>query len=86
MPTTDRKVVPFSNANCGAFEHSTTKPPQTTRGAETFSKPSLPLLELCDGPTRATVLQRAIDQLHTLDAEQIQVVEIVIAAICRRTR
>lgn len=82
-PTTDRKVVPFSS---GSFISSTAKRPLKIHGAEMSSRPSLPLIELCDAPTRTTVLQRVIARLHDLDVEQMQVVEIVIAAMGRSKR
>lgn len=74
------KVLPFSKKY---FALSTPKSQRKKRGEATSSRPSLPLLELCEGPTRSQVLLRCVDRLHRLDAEQIQVVEIIIAAIGR---
>lgn len=70
--------------------NSTQKPQRKIQRAATSSEPSthsqphkLPLIALCEGPTRSQVLLRTIDTLHQLDAEQIQIAEIVIDAIAR---
>lgn len=68
-------------------------PRPKTRRVETSSAPStplqqplLPLIALCDEPAKGQVLHRAIDKLSRLDTDQIQIVEIVIAAIARGER
>lgn len=81
------RVIPFLNE---PSSNSTAKHQPKKHSAETSSArstrsqgPRLPLIELCEGPTRSQVLLRAIDRLHRLDTEQIQIAEIVIAAIAR---
>src|SRR5262245_46281536 len=81
-------VLQFSN-RCD-WNASTQKPTLKIRRAETSSapstrsnKPKLPLIALCEGPTRNQVLLRTMQTLQTLDVEQIQIAEIVIEAIAR---
>lgn len=72
-------VIPFSNRS---RPRSTPKFQQTTPGKATSSKPLPPLLALSEG--------RETDRLHRylqrLDAEQIQIMEIVACAILRGAR
>lgn len=60
---------------------------QRILGGATFSKLSPPSIARCGGqtggPPRETVLARMINRLQKLDAEQLQIVEIVAIAIAR---
>jgi hypothetical protein len=83
MASTDRKVIPFSRE---FSSRSTVKTLPRTRGEVMSLKRSLPLLELCEGPTRSQVLHRAIETLQRLDSEQIQIVQMLMATIARGAR
>ncbi len=73
-------VIRFSiDGSRSSLEHSTRKRRRQTRGGATSSKPSLPLLALCEETIPAS-LSRV---LRTLDAEQLQIVEIIASAIAR---
>lgn len=74
-------VLNFSNGN--VFNASTLRRRPKTQSRATSLRPSLPLIELCDGPTRSQVLLRTIDQLQRFDIEQLQVTELIIGAIAR---
>ncbi len=83
-------VIPFTTSTKKRSGHSTQKPRPTTRSKATSSVRStpslerkLPLIALCEEPMRSRVLRRAVARLEALDTEQIQIAEIVIAALCR---
>ena len=80
----ERKVIPFSRT-CSLDEIR--KRPLKIHGAETSSahrtrspKPPLPLIALCDErPLPESLLRR----LRRLDAEQLQIIELIADAIAR---
>ena len=93
MNDSTARVVVFPRSSESSWATSIETPQPKTRRAETSSAPSmrspqprLPLIALCDEPTKSQVLRRAIDTLSRLDTDQIQIVEIVIAAIARGER
>jgi len=51
-----------------------------TRGAATSSKPSRPLIALCE---EREIPERLLARLRRLDAEQLQIIEMIAVAISR---
>lgn len=86
----DRTILKFPSSNDWSSATSTERRRQTRQSKGTSSgrstpspAPRLPLIALCDEPLRSRVLRRAIERLEQLDTDQIQIAEIVIAAIAR---
>ena len=82
------RVLPFSK-DCGS-NNSTKKRQRKIQRGETSSAPNthltrhkLPLIELCEGPTRSQVLLRSIETMRHLDIQQLQIAEVLINAIAR---
>lgn len=73
-------VIHFSiGGSRNSSARSTLKSPRKTRGAATSLKPLLPLIALCEGK----IPESLNSVLRTLDAEQLQIVEIIASAIAR---
>ena len=74
-------VIPFSTNGTQNFStRSTPKRQPKIPGAAMCSKPLPPLIALCEERTIPASLNNV---LRTLDAEQLQIVEIIAAAIAR---